>query len=234
MNQIASSASSPPCELSKESAPEGQAERAKAIRLISALTVALVGLLALGSFVLSFEALSQFAATSEAISPGRAWVFPLVVDGAIVVFSISALRCSIAGEGQTWPMSLVIVSTTASMLFNVAHAKGGVLSGCTSAMPPLLLFLSFESLMRQIRFSLGAEATAPRKPKRPAQKATAKAVPKATPRLVPVPVASPPKNDERRQKALALLGQGRSRRAVAKELGMAMATVRKIANLEAA
>ena len=75
----------------------------RSVKFISVLTVILVTLLGLASFTLSFEALWHFARESGALSQERAWLFPLVVDGSILVFSISALRSSIVGDDtRSW------------------------------------------------------------------------------------------------------------------------------------
>ena len=199
----------------------------RSVRFISALTVALVALLGLASFILSFEALWHFASESGALNPDHAWLFPVMVDGSIMVFSISALRCSIVGDDTRWSLSLVVTSTAASVVFNVAHAPAGFMPALIGATPPLLLFLSFESLLRQITCSFGGTHSSLRQLiptfKRSAAPRPARS---ATPKLT----ANQDKPvDERRLRARKLLAEGTPKRQIARELGFGVATIRRIA-----
>ena len=120
------------------------------VKILSAATGIFVALLAAGAFTLSFDALNQLS-TENGVTPGLTWVWPVVLDGAIVVFSLSALRASLHREPIGYPMTLVVIATGASVIFNVAHAPGGVLAHTMAAVSPVCLFLSFELLMRQLR-----------------------------------------------------------------------------------
>ncbi|MEC5129018.1 DUF2637 domain-containing protein [Verrucomicrobiales bacterium BCK34] len=130
---------------STSSSPVGSA-----VKLLSIFTGLLVALLAVGAFALSFDAL-QHLAEENGVTSELTWVWPLVLDGAIVVFSLSALRASLYRESIRYPMALVVIATAASVLFNVAHAPNGLLAHTMAAVPPVFLFLSFELLMRQLR-----------------------------------------------------------------------------------
>ncbi len=215
-----------PAVLTNEAAPVATASNpATFIRVISGLTVTLVALLSVCSFVLSFEALQHFASESGALNHGHAWLFPIMVDGSIIVFSISALRCSIMGEDTRWSMWLVVISTGASILFNIAHAPGGFMPALIGATPPVLLFLSFESFMRQINSSLGGQhssltALLP-SIKRKAFKKAGQA--NTTKPQFHQSV------DSRKVKASELLALGMPKRQVARESGLGLATVRKLA-----
>ncbi|MBL9160619.1 MAG: DUF2637 domain-containing protein [Verrucomicrobiales bacterium] len=133
------------------SAPNSSAPESRAsVRFLSASTGVLVALLAAGAFALSFDALKQLA-DKNGVSPGLTWVWPLVLDGAIVAFSLSALRASLHCEPVAYPMALVVIATSTSVVFNVAHAPSGLLAHTMAAVPPVFLFLSFELLMRQLR-----------------------------------------------------------------------------------
>ena len=121
-----------------------------AVRFLSVSTGLLVALLAAGAFALSFDALNHLA-EENGVTAGLTWVWPLVLDGAIVVFSLSALRASLHREPIGYPMALVVIATGASVVFNVAHAPSGLLAHTMAAVPPIFLFLSFELLMRQLR-----------------------------------------------------------------------------------
>lgn len=121
------------------------------IRSISWLSSGLVGLLALASFSLSFESLRGLAIETGVVSDKLGWIFPLIVDGAIVVFSLSALRASLREEKTHWLRGLVIFATCGSVFFNIAHVEAQWLARVLAATPPVLLFLSFEALMHSIQ-----------------------------------------------------------------------------------
>lgn len=225
--------SAPPDDPGTCSAHSGKTSRS--VTFISTLTVVLVTLLGLASFTLSFEALWHFAHESGALSQERAWLFPLVVDGAILVFSISALRSSIVGDDTRWAMSLVVFSTLASVVFNIAHAPRGVMPALIGATPPVLLFLSFESLLRQINSTLGGREFSlcqllPVVKRKPAPK------PRAAPAQVTATSEPAPSSDIRQEElqsrkghALELLSSGMSKRETARQSGLGIATIRRLA-----
>lgn len=124
-----------------------------ATKWLSAVTGILVALLAAGAFALSFDSLNQLA-VENGVTMGLTWVWPLVLDGSIVVFSLSALRSRLHAESVRYPMTLVVLTTGASVVFNVAHAPEGPLAHTMAAVPPLALFLAFELLMRQVGSSM--------------------------------------------------------------------------------
>jgi len=200
--------------------------RVKLDAVISRVTVILVLILAVASFALSFEALSELAAASGAIAPSKAWIFPLLIDGAVIIFSTAALRASIFGRTDWFSISLVVVTTLASITLNIAHAHATVSSCLVAAMPPLLLGLSYESLLRQLSASLRPVDAVPTRRPRPKPKPLIRS-PSLNPGTVPKPV------DNKRDHAVKLLTQGVSKRAIARELNMAPATIRRLAgNLE--
>jgi hypothetical protein len=118
--------------------------------LISTLTGVLVFLLAAAAFLLSFDALKHLAATNG-IPTGKSWIYPAIVDGAIIVFSLSVLQASLNRQRTTYPWALVAVFTAMSVILNIVHAPNSFLSRVLAAIPPVALFLSFELLMGQIK-----------------------------------------------------------------------------------
>lgn len=122
----------------------------RTVRLLSTVTGIMVALLAAGAFALSFDALQKLA-HDHGVSIGLTWIWPLILDGAIVVFSLSVLRASLFRESVRYPMALVVCATGASLVFNMAHAQEGTLAKLMAAVPPLALFASFELVVRQIR-----------------------------------------------------------------------------------
>lgn len=184
---------------------------------IGKASAVLVLLLALGAFFLSYESLRDLAANSGAIAPTQAWMFPLVVDGSILVFSLSALRASLSGESTRWYMGLVVAVTVVSVGLNSAHASGGVLARFMASIPPLLLFAAFESVLKQ-----WASTLAPIQPKKQDR---------AQSQVSKLGGETP----ARRLKVMELDSQGLSRNAIARQLGVSAATVRRdLAQLEKA
>lgn len=138
----------------------------RAIQSISWISCVMVGGLALASFSLSFEALRKLAIDMKVVSSHLGWVFPLIIDGAIIVFSLSALRSSLRKESSIWLRLLVIFATVASVFFNIAHVENIWLAQVLASTPPVLLFLSFEALMHTIQQEMLREApTTPKKRK---------------------------------------------------------------------
>lgn len=120
-------------------------------KVISLVTGILVLSLAVISFVLSYAALHGLALGSGAVLPGLAWAWPLVVDGALVVFSMTILRGSLQAERTWWSWALVLAFCALSVGFNIAHAPSNILAQLVASVPPVALLLSFESLMAQVR-----------------------------------------------------------------------------------
>ena len=118
--------------------------------LISTLTGVLVVLLAAAPLLLSFDDLKHLAATNG-IPAGKSWIYPAIVDGAIIVFSLSVLQASLNRQHTLYPWILVGAFTVLSVILNIVHAPTSFLSRVLAAIPPLALFLSFELLMGQIK-----------------------------------------------------------------------------------
>lgn len=119
----------------------------KRLPLISGI---LVAGLALAAFVLSFEAISALA-VENGVNPSLAWLMPILVDGAMIVFSINVLRATVAGESTRIGWGLILAFTAVSVVFNIEHGQKTLWGVAMSALAPIALFTSFETLMTQIR-----------------------------------------------------------------------------------
>jgi hypothetical protein len=114
---------------------------------VSALIM--TSLIELGAFWLSFTALTDLAIRAG-VHPSQAWVWPLIVDGVIVVATVSVI--ALVGHGRAvsaYPWALLLAGATVSVLANVAHAvvisDGAVpaaLAGAVAAVPPITLVAS--------------------------------------------------------------------------------------------
>lgn len=120
------------------------------------LVGSLVFAVAAGAFWLSFEAI-QSIAIQYGIPEKNAWVFPLLVDGAITIYSITRLYGALTSEKGTerWSFVLIFVFVGLSILFNISTTiRDGLstnfdffVSFIVHALPPVVLFSSFEMLM---------------------------------------------------------------------------------------
>ena len=122
----------------------------KANKLISISTGVLVAFLAGGAFWLSFDALKDLAAGNGIVS-GMAGLYPAIIDGAIIVFSLSVLQASLNRDKTLYPWALVAIFTILSVVLNIVHAPQDFLPRILAAIPPVALFLSFELLMNQVK-----------------------------------------------------------------------------------
>jgi hypothetical protein len=126
------------------------------LSIISAILVATIALLA---FILSFDAIQQLA-IATGTNQYLAWIVPVIVDGAMVVFSVARLRAVLAGERTWWVWGLIVAFTALSVLFNIAHAHVGWLAWIIAALAPLALFFAFETLMSQVQGNVQAGVNA--------------------------------------------------------------------------
>ena len=123
--------------------------------------LALVLLLAIGGFALSYFSLQDLA-KSNGLDGWHSYVWPLLVDAALVVFSLSVVRAYMRQENSVWPWVLVGIFTLATIFFNFIHADDmsvswsvlGVpvtLRHIVHIVPPVALVLAFETLMSMLR-----------------------------------------------------------------------------------
>ena len=100
--------------------------------------------IALGAFWLSFTALTDLAIRSG-IDQGQSWAWPLIVDGIIVVATVSVV--ALGGQRAAWyPWMLLaggaLISVTANAIHAVVAADAnvpGVLAASVAAVPPVVL-----------------------------------------------------------------------------------------------
>lgn len=112
------------------------------------VAIAVIGTvgIALGAFWLSFTALSSLTVLAG-VPEQEAWIWPLIVDGIIVVATISVVALSPHGRRATlYPWSLLAAGSLVSVAANTAHALlvadtavPRALAACVSAVPPIVL-----------------------------------------------------------------------------------------------
>lgn len=127
-------------------------------RRIQRVTTCGVAGLALAGFAMSYEALHALAHDSG-VSTALACLWPLVVDGFIVVASMSVVRAVIESRPAWHPWALLLVFSTISVAGNVAHGPPTAVGRLVAAVPPVALVLAFDLLMRQVQLRLGDPRT---------------------------------------------------------------------------
>jgi Protein of unknown function (DUF2637) len=105
--------------------------------------------LAAAAFTLSYDALHQLALDSR-VRPGLAWMWPVVIDGTIVVALLTVLAGKRAAVRAGYPWALAGLFSLASVAFNVAHAPDRPVARLVFAMAPVALVLTTHLLMQQI------------------------------------------------------------------------------------
>lgn len=84
-----------------------------------AVTLFFVACIMCASFTLSFDAVRDVA--SKFVKPSISWLVPLIVDMAMIVFSLVRLYAIAAGERQIVVNGLIVLFTIVSIFFNVNH-----------------------------------------------------------------------------------------------------------------
>ena len=121
--------------------------------LIQFSTAFLVLLVAVGSFALSYNALKDVALSNGITGWWLAYVWPFLIDFALIVFSLAIVNAYLQSESTWKQWSLVGIYTMATIGFNIAHAPNDLQARVVAAIAPVSLFFSFEILMGQLRTS---------------------------------------------------------------------------------
>jgi Protein of unknown function (DUF2637) len=105
-------------------------------------------MLAAAAFTLSYDALHQLALNSR-VRPALAWLWPVVIDGTIVVALLTVLAAKRASARAAYPWALAGLFSLASVAFNIAHAPDRPVAQLVFAMAPVALVLTTHLLMQQ-------------------------------------------------------------------------------------
>jgi Protein of unknown function (DUF2637) len=105
--------------------------------------------LAAAAFTLSYDALHQLALDSR-VRPALAWLWPVVIDGTIVVALLTVLAAKRAAARAGYPWVLAGLFSAASVAFNIAHAPDRPVAQLVFAMAPIALVLTTHLLMQQV------------------------------------------------------------------------------------
>jgi hypothetical protein len=118
--------------------------------------ISAAGVLGIGAaaFVLSYDALHSLALASG-VRPGLARIWPGVLDGFIVVATLTVVAAKRASRPTWYPWALVVLFSAASVAFNILHAvdqqlaAAGWVAALVFAMPPVALVLATHLLLQQ-------------------------------------------------------------------------------------
>lgn len=119
------------------------------MKYITPLAAALVLFIAACGFLLSYDALHAYAVDNGITR--FAWMWPLVIDGFMIVISLSILAASYYQEPVRYLWVLAILATGVSIAFNVAHAPATFAGRAVATVAPVALFLAFEVFIGRIR-----------------------------------------------------------------------------------
>jgi uncharacterized membrane protein YdcZ (DUF606 family) len=106
-------------------------------------------MLAAAAFTLSYDALHQLALDSR-VRSALAWLWPVVIDGTIVVALLTVLAAKRAAAQAAYPWTLAGLFSAASVAFNIAHAPDRPVAQLVFAMAPVALVLTTHLLMQQV------------------------------------------------------------------------------------
>lgn len=118
--------------------------------LVTAVFLTAVATFESVGFRLSYEALHHVA-VDNGVTEGSAWMFPVLVDGGIVLGSIGVVR-ALAGRRSTRPYWTVTVGfTLVSWAFNVSHAPRTPGGWAVATVAPLAQMVALEMGMQELR-----------------------------------------------------------------------------------
>lgn len=114
------------------------------------VTVA-VAAIGLGSFTLSFLAL-QDVAINNGVNPTLGWIWPLIVDVSMVIYTVSILVSQLQRRGAKLPIALTIFYSVVTVAGNLLHAPPTPTGWFVAALPPISLILGAEMLRVMSRY----------------------------------------------------------------------------------
>jgi len=115
--------------------------------------------LAVGSFVLSFNALRELAQTEGGIDSRLAWIWPLIVDLSLVIYTATILTSQLNKWPVWFPVSLVLFYAVVTIGGNIAHAPPTPLGWFIAALAPVSLVLASEALRVLIKHDADRRGT---------------------------------------------------------------------------
>jgi hypothetical protein len=119
--------------------------------LVAGISCLLMAALAAAMFAVSYESLAALAMT-HGVSSSVAWLWPVSLDGLMVLVNLVRMRATLEGKQDKKAMIIMGAATAASVALNVVHAPAGDAVGQVMfAIPPLVLWVSSELTMDMVR-----------------------------------------------------------------------------------
>ena len=133
-----------------------------AVQIISGLAALLVLVLAILAFTLSYSSLQHMAA-GHGVEGWLSYLWPLLLDFAMIVFSLAILRASLRQESALYPWSLTATFAalaTAGNVFDVTTfgVSAVIVGAIVKALAPVALVLAFELLMQMVKAEIRRSA----------------------------------------------------------------------------
>lgn len=217
---------------------------------LTGIVVLLVFLIGAGAFVLSYDALYATGQVHGSFVPNKVWIFPLLIDAPLVVFTLALLIFQIMRQSVKLWAGLVILYTLATIGFNLSHAQQSPLGYTIAIVAPLGLLLTTEALRHLAKVIIERQAVVSSLAQLVAQYDTLQAtlnyteqqIERATKRLEDIRTetkreisanvqelnaARQVKIEQRRTQVLEFLGQGLSELDMAENLGVTVKTIKR-------
>ena len=122
-------------------------------RFITGTNILLVILVAIGSFSLSYSALSDLA-SKNGFADWRAYVLPLVIDIGMLAFGLAVVHAHLHSTNPLRRRLLNLLYTGVTVVYNLIHAPNSLTAQGLAIIPPLTLFFTFEVLMAMIEHNI--------------------------------------------------------------------------------
>ena len=122
-------------------------------RFITGTNTLLVILVAIGSFSLSYSALSDLA-SKNGFTDWRAYVLPLVIDIGMLAFGLAVVHAHLHSTNPLRRRLLNLLYTGVTVIYNLIHAPNNLTAQGLAIIPPLTLFFTFEVLMAMIEHNI--------------------------------------------------------------------------------
>jgi hypothetical protein len=121
------------------------------IQRLDRLTNWLLGLILFIPFLISFGALRDL---SQANGVSYPWLYPIMIDGGLIIFKAIALRASLRGRRDYFAWGMAVAATAISVFLNVVHVPAEIptqgLARFMAALPPLVILTAFIAVSRRV------------------------------------------------------------------------------------
>lgn len=128
------------------------------VKWMTVAVIALVLGIGGGAFILSYNALHQVGVGNGMPADWRGYIWPLLTDAGLTVFTLALLVAQITRQRTGWWVSGVVFLSLASMAYNVAHAPLASKTPAQMALtitvniwPSLLLVMTTEALRHLVK-----------------------------------------------------------------------------------